>query len=133
MRTQGRGDGCSERVRVVDIIAAAASRRRTVWPPSTIARVVSGGHARTIAPTSVCDAEPPCPGRAVIDAAIARLRGAAGRQGILMNLLRRYGPSGCFAVAALGAGALLAAAMGTITTPDENDGIQPSFAFCIAL
>ena len=46
-----------------------------------------------------------------------------------MNFLRRYGPSGCFAVAALGAGALLAAAMGTITTPDENDGIQPSFAF----
>jgi cytochrome c peroxidase len=46
-----------------------------------------------------------------------------------MNFLRRYAPMGGFAAAALGAGALLAAAMDTITTPDESDGIQPSFAF----
>ena len=46
-----------------------------------------------------------------------------------MNRFRQYGPIGCFAIAALGAGALLAAAMDTITTPDESDGIQPSFAF----
>ena len=46
-----------------------------------------------------------------------------------MNRFRQYGPMSCFAIAALGAGALLAAAMDTITTPDESDGIQPSFTF----
>ena len=46
-----------------------------------------------------------------------------------MNVIRRYAPMGCFAVAALGAGALLAAAMDTLTSPGQSDGVPSNITF----
>jgi len=51
------------------------------------------------------------------------LRGATGRQEPVMKKLLRYAPMGGFAIASLGAGALLAAAMGTLTTPTVTGSV----------